>query len=206
MTTYSLVLASKSPRRRDVLARLSIYPAIEPADIDETPHAAELAPDYVERLAREKAAVSARPQKVVLAADTAVIRDGKILGQPESASHAEAILLTLEGRSHDVLTGVAVSVTDANGVTVVESAIERSTVAIRSLSNARRRWYANSGEPDDKAGAYGIQGAAALFADSVTGSVTNVIGLPLPLVDDLFTRHGLDLLSFQTPIIPGRHS
>lgn len=206
MSDLEFVLASGSPRRREILARLDVYPAIEPADIDETPRSDESAAAYVERLAREKAAVSARPGRVVLAADTSVVRDGAILGKPSDPDDARAMLRSLSGRRHDVMTGVAVAVTDAAGTTVVHSAVEHGTVEIVDLTADRIDWYATSGEPDDKAGAYGLQGAAGIFADRVDGSVTNVIGLPLPLVDDLFARHGLDLLTFRgdAPIDPIR--
>ena len=204
MNDWQFVLASGSPRRREILARVSVHPIIEPADIDETPLPAEPPAAYVERLAREKAAASARPGHVVLAADTSVVRDCTILGKPTDPDHARAILRSLAGRRHEVMTGVAVSVTTAGGATRVESAVEVGTVEIGPLDDERIAWYATSGEPDDKAGAYGLQGAAGIFADRVEGSVTNVIGLPLPLVDDLFRRHGFDLLDFRSepPIDP----
>lgn len=198
MSELEFVLASGSPRRREILARVDVYPTVEPADIDETPRPDEAADVYVERLAREKAAVSARSGRVVLAADTSVVRDGVILGKPIDAADARTMLRSLADRDHDVMTGVAVAVTDRTGSTTVHSAVERGTVSIGELTDARIDWYAISGEPDDKAGAYGLQGAAGLFADRVEGSVTNVIGLPLPLVDELFARHGLDLLDFRT--------
>ena len=198
MTDLDLVLASGSPRRRELLARLDVHPIVEPADIDETPAPDEAADAYVERLAREKAAHSARPGRVVLAADTSVVRDGVILGKPTDAADTKAMLRSLANRRHDVMTGVAVAVTDIGGTTVMHSAVERGAVEIGELTEERIGWYAASGEPDDKAGAYGLQGAAGIFADRVDGSVTNVIGLPLPLVDELFRRHGLDLLAFRS--------
>ncbi len=206
VTDLELVLASGSPRRQELLARLDVYPLVEPADIDETPAPGEQADAYVERLAREKAAASARPGRVVLAADTSVVLDGVILGKPTNPADAAAMLRSLANRRHDVMTGVAVAVTQADGTTMVYSAVETAAVEIGELSNERICWYAASGEPDDKAGAYGLQGAAGIFADRVTGSVTNVIGLPLPLVDELFARHGLDLLAFRSapPLDPVR--
>ncbi|GEM_PF-69008 len=199
---YELVLASASPRRRQLLGRLGLHPRVEPADIDETPRPAEAAADYVERLAREKAASAARPRTVVIAADTSVVCDGEILGKPDDPEHAARILQSLEGRTHQVMTGVAVARTDDADSTTVHTAVETSDVAMAELDDERRDWYTRTGEAGDKAGAYGLQGAASLFADQVSGSVTNVIGLPLPLVDELMNRHGLDLLSFRTaPII-----
>jgi len=204
VTDWEFVLASASPRRREILARVSVFPTVEPADIDETPIADEDPAAYVERLAREKAAASARSGRIVLAADTSVVRDGTILGKPTDPDDAGTILRSLAGRRHEVMTGVAVSVTMPGGRTHVESAVEVGTVEFGPLSDDRIDWYAHSGEPDDKAGAYGLQGAAGIFADRVEGSVTNVIGLPLPLVDELFRRHGLDLLGFRSdpPVDP----
>ena len=206
MTTRELVLASASPRRLDLLARLSVFPRVEPADIDESPLEGEQAPAYVERLARAKAATATGPGRVVLAADTAVVLDGTILGKPAGIDDTRAMLRSLAARAHDVVTGVAVSVTSADGSTRTESAVTRTAVEFGDLSIDRVEWYAADGEADDKAGGYGIQGAAALFADRVRGSVTNVIGLPLPLVDELFRRHRIDLLDFRSdpPIDPVR--
>jgi len=196
------VLASGSPRRKELLARLDVHPVVEPADIDETPEPGESAVAYVERLARNKAASSAAPGRVVLAADTSVVRDGVILGKPSDAVEASSMLQSLANRRHDVVTGVAVGVTNAEGTSVVHSAVEVSTVEIGDLHDDRLAWYVATEEPADKAGAYGLQGAAGLFADRVDGSVTNIIGLPLPLVDDLFSRHDLDLLDFRSRPTP----
>ncbi len=195
MANPELVLASSSPRRREILGRLGIQPRIEPADIDETPQPGEHAGAYVERLAREKAATAARPGVVVLAADTAVVLDGVILGKPADVEDAARMIGSLAGRTHQVVSGVAVAL---DGDATVASATEWTSVSVEPLDERRIAWYATSGEPDDKAGAYGLQGAAGLFADRVTGSVSNVIGLPLPLVDQLFDELGLDLLDFRS--------
>lgn len=195
MSSLLLVLASSSPRRQEILGRLGVHPLIEPADIDETPLSGEAAPAYVERLAVEKAATASRQGVVVLAADTAVVLDGVILGKPDDPAHAAEMLRSLSGRSHEVVSGVAVLV--GNDQARAASAVERTVVTISALSDSRIAWYAGSGEPDDKAGAYGLQGAAGIFADRIDGSATNVIGLPLPLVDRLFAEVGLDLLDFR---------
>jgi septum formation protein len=195
VSSLQLVLASSSPRRQEILGRLGIHPLIEPADIDETPLSGEAAPAYVERLAVEKAATASRQGVVVLAADTAVVLDGVILGKPDDPDHAAEMLRSLSGRSHEVVSGVAVVVGDDRARAA--SAVERTVVTISALSDSRIAWYARSGEPDDKAGAYGLQGAAGIFADRIDGSATNVIGLPLPLVDQLFAEVGLDLLDFR---------
>jgi septum formation protein len=115
VTDLQLVLASQSPRRRNLLERLSIRPSIEPADVDETPEPEERPEAYVERLARTKASASLGPGRVVIAADTVVVRDGVILGKPRDRADAIDILRSLSGRSHQVLSGVAVAVTDPDG-------------------------------------------------------------------------------------------
>lgn len=193
----TLVLASGSPRRRELLGRLGVVPVIEPADLDESVLPGEKPAVYVERLAREKAATALRPGVVVLAADTAVVRDDEILGKPVDRADTVAMLESLSGRSHEAITGVAVA-TLVDGRARVVAGVEVTTVAMEAISAERIAWYADSGEPDDKAGAYGLQGAAGLFADRVEGSVTNVIGLPLALVDELFAEVGMDILDFRT--------
>ncbi len=191
----ALVLASGSPRRRELLGRLGITPLVEPADLDESVHDGEQPAAYVERLAREKAATAARPGVVVLAADTAVVRDGEILGKPVDRDDTVAMLRSLSGRRHEAISGVAVAM-NVDGETSVAAGVETTSVTMEALSTERIAWYADSGEPDDKAGAYGLQGAAGLFADRIDGSVTNVIGLPLALVDRLFAELGLEILDF----------
>ncbi len=169
---------------------------MEPADIDETPRSGEAPAAYVERLAQEKAATAVRAGVVVLAADTAVVSEGVILGKPTDSENAAQMLRSLVGRSHDVVSGVAVAIGGLEHR--VASGVEWTSVAMETLSADRIDWYASSGEPDDKAGAYALQGAAGLFADRITGSASNVIGLPLPLVDTLFAELGLDLLDFRS--------
>lgn len=170
-----LILASGSPRRRQFLETLGFRFEVHPAELDETPQPQEGARAYVERLAKEKAAaVGARfPAAVVLAADTTVVRDDQVLGKPGSAEEAIAMLRSLSGRTHEVLTGVALGGT-GQGVAVVST-----QVRMRALSDAELRWYVRSGEPMDKAGAYAIQGIAGAFIESIAGSHSNVVGLPL---------------------------
>jgi len=192
----TLVLASGSPRRRELLGRLGVVPTVEPADLDESVLPEEPAATYVERLAREKAATALRPGVVVIAADTAVVRDGEILGKPVDRADTVAMLESLSGRRHEAISGVAVAIL-VGGEPVVAAGVEETIVMMEQLTAARIAWYADSGEPDDKAGAYGLQGAAGLFADRIEGSVTNVIGLPLSLVDELFAELGLDILDFR---------
>lgn len=197
MTHPLLVLASASPRRREILDRLALRYTIEPADIDETPLPGEEADAYVRRLATGKARAAARPGAVVIGADTAVVLDGEILGKPADRADATATLRRLAGRTHQVVTGVAVLASTADDETHGADATAWTTVRFTDLTDERIDWYVATGEADDKAGSYALQEAAGLFADDVDGSVTNVIGLPLPLLDRLCTELGIDLLSFR---------
>lgn len=193
-----LVLASSSPRRRELLGRLALDFSVAPADIDERVRPGEDPTVYVERLACEKAARVAATGTVVLAADTAVVVDDEILGKPVDDTDAARMLRRLSGRSHLVVTGVCVHRVDGGSTAPrVAVAAERTVVQLDELTETRLAWYVGTGEADDKAGAYGLQGAAALFADRVDGSTTNVIGLPLPLVGRLFGEVDLDLLDFR---------
>jgi len=192
----TLVLASGSPRRRELLERLGIVPLIEPADLDESVRPGEQPAAYVERLAREKAATALRSGVVVIAADTAVVRDNEILGKPTDQSDTIRMLTSMSGRSHQAVTGVTVSLVELGEPRIV-AGVETTIVSMEELSAERIAWYADSGEPDDKAGAYGLQGAASLFADRIEGSVTIVIGLPLALLDELFVELDLNLLDFR---------
>jgi septum formation protein len=186
-----LILASSSPRRCEILSRVSEDFTVLGAEIDESPHAGEAPEDYVVRLAVEKAAAVSETGSVTVGADTVVVLDGEILGKPTDRTAAASMLRRLAGREHDVLTGVAVVVHHAGRDPQVLDGLERSAVSIRLLDEATIDWYLATGEADDKAGAYGLQGRAAVFADVVHGSVTNVIGLPLPLVVGLLSGVGV---------------
>jgi septum formation protein len=174
-----LILASASARRAELLRAAGVAFEIAPAEIDERPHAGETPASYVERLAREKAtAVASRhPDAAILGADTTVVIDGLVLGKPADDDEARAILSRLSGRTHDVLTGVALI---RNGRLI--SAVETTRVRFMALSNADIDWYVASGEPRGKAGAYAIQGLASRFVDRIEGSYSNVVGLPVALV------------------------
>lgn len=185
-----LVLASASPRRRDLLARARYAFETVPAQLDERRGAEETAEAYVARLALEKASsvaarLAADGDRIVLGADTVVVLDGDILGKPRNAGDARRMLRRLSGRSHDVLTGVAVVRGDAR-----RRAVERTRVTLAALDDATIDWYVATGEPDDKAGAYGAQGIAARFVERIDGSYTNVVGLPLVLVGRLLREVG----------------
>ena len=191
--TRRLVLASGSPRRREMLERLGLDATVRPAEVDESPLAREEPEAYVRRLASAKARARAAPGTVTIGADTTVVLDGQIVGKPRDRAEARAMLGALSGRCHEVLTAVAVI---ADG-TREAAAVERSTVELAPVDEARVGWYTSLEEPYDKAGGYALQGAGSLFADRVEGSISNVIGLPLPLLDRLFSQLGIDLLDFR---------
>ena len=188
-----LVLVSASPRRRELLAALGLTPPVRPVDVDETPLAGEEAADCVLRLARAKAAAGARTGEIVLAADTLVVLEGRILGKPEGPEEAKEMLARLAGRDHLVQTGVAVRNGDSSEVA---AAVETTRVTIAALTTERIADYVATGEPLDKAGAYAIQGLGALFVERIDGNYSNVVGLPLPLTRRLFGELGYDLLAF----------
>jgi septum formation protein len=184
-----LVLASSSPRRRELLSSLGISFEVKGADIDESVRPEESPPAYVERLAREKAAaVAARfPGALVLAADTSVVLDEQILGKPTDVADAERMLAALSGRGHSVLTGVAVA------GPLERSRVIGTEVRFRQLAAREIAWYARTGEPMDKAGAYAIQGIAGAFISEIRGSPTNVVGLPLWETVELLQQAGFPL-------------
>lgn len=169
-----VVLASGSPRRRELLAQLGVVFEVRPADLDESVLPGETPAGYVERLARAKAVAVAGPGELVIAADTTVDVDDEILGKPADDAEAAAMLTRLAGRAHQVHTGVAVS---AGGRVVSEVVV--TTVRFAPLSPSVVAWYVATGEPQDKAGAYALQGIGGALVAAVEGSVSNVIGLPL---------------------------
>ena len=176
------MLASRSPRRADLLTSAGYDFEVAPADIDERLLDGETPAAHVRRLAREKAALVARdhPTSIVLGADTVVVVDGVVLGKPADDADAAGMLGRLSGRTHDVLTGVALHT--GNGQ---RCEVERTQVTFRTLIAAEIAWYVGSGEPVGKAGAYAIQGRASRFVTRIEGSYTNVVGLPISLVDHL---------------------
>ncbi|HEX8163257.1 MAG TPA: Maf family protein [Pyrinomonadaceae bacterium] len=179
-----LVLASASPRRAEILRAVGWEFEVAPANIDESLRRGETPVAYVERLAREKAgrAAGARLFGLALGADTVVVVDGEILGKPRDAAEARRMLASLRGRWHEVLTGVAlVRAEDSREV----SAHERTRVRFAEMSDEEIDWYVATGEPSDKAGAYAVQGRAALFVERIEGDYWNVVGLPVRLVYQL---------------------
>ncbi|MDY7115910.1 Maf family protein [Halomonas sp. SSL-5] len=184
-----LCLASASPRRRELLFSIGVAVEIRPVDIDETPAPGEGAEAYVARLAREKALAGARLSSLpTLGSDTAVVRDGEILGKPEGPEHAAAMLRSLSGREHRVLTALAVT-----GPAGLLEACVATRVAMREISDAEIAAYWASGEPADKAGGYAIQGRGAVFVEHIAGSHSAVVGLPLFETAALLRRQGVAL-------------
>lgn len=173
-TDQRLVLASSSPRRAALLRSAGLEFEIEPADVDETPLPGEQPEPYVARVAHDKAAAVARPGCLVLAADTTVDAGGEILAKPVDDADARRMLRLLSGDTHLVHSGVVVI-----GEGVTRSQVVTTEVRFVDLTSEVIDWYVATGEANDKAGAYAIQGRAAAFVESLNGSVTNVVGLPL---------------------------
>jgi septum formation protein len=180
---FRLILASASPRRRELLTQAGFVFDIEAADIDETPHTNEAPGAYVKRLAEEKAqAVLAKHagfhgQLIVLGADTTVVADDEMLAKPDDAAHAKRMLRKLSGRTHEVLTGIAAATRSG-----VVSAVESTEVVLSEIPAAELDHYCATAEPLDKAGAYGIQGYAARWIPRIDGDYFNVMGLPIARV------------------------
>jgi septum formation protein len=193
-----IVLASASPRRRELLRNAGIPFTVQPADINETPLAGESPQECAVRLAREKAlAVSqSRPRDYVLGADTIVVIDDAILGKPRDADDAARMLRMLSGRTHEVITGVCVVSPVGSGQRSVASktdllaASESTLVTLCELSSDEIRDYVATGEPMDKAGAYAIQGMASRWIPRIEGDYSNVVGLPVALVYRMLRERG----------------
>lgn len=173
-------MASASLRRLDLLRSVGLEPAVRPADVDERRRPGEDPVAMVERLARNKRDAVAQPGELVLAADTVVVLDGEVLGKPGTSEVAVEMLKRLSGRSHQVVTGVAVVGPGGTASTAMST-----EVAWRTLSDAEVDAYVATGEPLDKAGGYGIQGGGGVFVDSLVGSRDNVVGLPVAIALEL---------------------
>ena len=181
-----VVLASQSPRRRELLALIGIRHEVRPADIDETYLTGEQPRAHAERLARGKAEAIAAPNAVTIGSDTIVVVDGHVLGKPRDEADAARMLRQLSGRSHVVITAVA-----ARWRGRLLSAVEEVGVTFRALSDEYIRAYIATGEPMDKAGAYGIQGFGATIVERVDGDYFAVMGLPLNRLTRLLESLGL---------------
>lgn len=190
MSSKRLILASSSPRRAELLAQVRVGFEVVVPDVDETPLSGEEPAVYVARMARIKAAAIPAGEKVVLAADTVVVLDGRILGKPADRADGIHMLLALGGREHEVLT--AISVTDAERQ---ETEVIRTLVRFVEVDRSLAEAYWNTGEGADKAGGYGIQGIGGILTESITGSYSAVVGLPLPETERLLGVFGVDTWS-----------
>lgn len=181
-----LVLASASPRRKQLLAEAGYRCDVHPVDVDESRLPDEAPERYVERVAQLKAETSARrwPGRTIVAADTAVVVDDDVFGKPADATDATRMLERLSGRAHLVMTGVVVIAKRQ------VSAVETTMVQFATLSAADIAWYVASGEPMDKAGGYAIQGLASRFIPRIEGSYSNVVGLPIATLARLLAEAG----------------
>jgi septum formation protein len=191
MSTLPLILASGSPRRRDLLAQAGVAFEIMPADVPEERGTGEAPERFAARLAEAKAQavadrIGSAPRRCVLGADTIVVLGDEVFGKPRDAEHAAELLGQLVGRTHRVITAVAVVASDTG---VVHSCLVESRVAMRAASPAEIRAYVATGESLDKAGAYALQGEGRHLVEHVEGSETNVIGLPIDETLGLLARH-----------------
>jgi septum formation protein len=186
VTHPPVILASSSPRRRELLRLIGVAHEVRPADIDESYPAGERPRDHAERLAREKASAIDVDGAVVIGSDTIVVLDGEVLGKPRDREQAAAMLTRLSGRSHVVMTGVAVRWGGR-----LASGVEEVGVTFRRLSDAEIARYIDTGEPMDKAGAYGIQGYGATIVERVDGDYFAVMGLALNRLVGLMRELGL---------------
>lgn len=188
-----IVLASQSPRRRELLGKMGLEFTTKAPEIDETALSGLPARQLVEALSREKALWAARqedPEAIVIGSDTVVVRDGEILGKPASPAQAEEMLASLSGRSHEVCTGITVCQGDR-----VVSQVEVTQVTFRTLTPQEIARYVRTGEPMDKAGAYGIQGLGALLVEGIQGDYSAVVGLPVCRLGRILLDFGVDCLA-----------
>jgi nucleoside triphosphate pyrophosphatase len=190
----SIILASTSPRRADLLAQIGVEFEVAPSLVTERPLRGEAPTDYIIRTARAKvvAVARSRDQGLILGADTIVVVDGQLLGKPADDADARRMLKLLSGRWHAVMTAVALYDSRSRR----EAAdYEKTLVRFAHMTESEIDWYVATKEPMDKAGAYAIQGAGGLFVDEIAGNYYNVVGLPIPLVYRLARQLGFSLIS-----------
>lgn len=188
-----IVLASQSPRRRQLLGQMGLEFTTQSPEIDEAAFQGRDARDLVQILSREKArwiAGQVDPETLVIGADTVVVRDGEILGKPKGEEEARAMLASLSGRTHQVCTGVTVCRGDK-----VLTQVEETQVTFRLLTDQEIRQYVSTGEPMDKAGSYGIQGYGCLLVEGIRGDYFNVVGLPVCRLGRMLARFGIEPLA-----------
>jgi septum formation protein len=188
MSRRRVILASESPRRLALLGQLGLVVEVRPAGVDESIRPGEDAEAYVLRLARAKAAAAHQVGAITVAADTAVVLDGRVLGKPAGREEGVAMLRALAGRTHQVMTGVAVG-DDARQ----DSVCVVTDVQFRAIGEAEAHAYWDTGEGADKAGGYGIQGIGGIFAERIHGSYSAVVGLPLAETQQLLRSFGVDI-------------
>lgn len=188
-----LILASASPRRRELLASIGLDFDVRPSDVPEIHQEGEAPEEYVARLSREKAQAVAKrnPSRWIIAADTTVMIGERLLEKPADAADAARMLGMIAGKTHIVYTGVTL---EHAGNDYSETRVAESEVRMLPLSENDIAWYVATGEPLDKAGAYAVQGRGAMFIDSIHGSYTNVVGLPLATLFEMLRRAGIDPL------------
>ncbi len=190
------ILASASPRRRELLASIGLAFEVKPSNVPEVRQEGEAPEEYVARLSRDKAHALAvqHPNEWVIAADTTVLLGEQLLEKPADAQDAARMLATIAGKTHIVYTGVTL---ENAGRGYRDTRVAESEVRMLPLTTADIEWYVKTGEPLDKAGAYAVQGIGAMFIDSIHGSYTNVVGLPLATLFQMLRRAGIDPLSDQ---------
>ncbi|HLF59962.1 MAG TPA: Maf family protein [Acidimicrobiia bacterium] len=192
-----LVLASGSPRRRILLETLRLDFDVEAAEVDETRLPDEPPGVYVERVARAKAGSVAGPDRLVVAADTTVVHEGRVMGKPAHPEEARSILRRLQGETHEVFTGLAVAWWE--GSPSIQALVDVTMVEMVPMTEGEIVDYVASGEPMDKAGAYALQGIGGVYVRRVIGSPFTVIGLPIHLLDRLMSAVGARLSQFRLP-------
>ncbi|MCL5970723.1 MAG: Maf family protein [Patescibacteria group bacterium] len=194
-----IILASKSPRRKELLERIGLKFEIKVSNFDEDSIPFSDPTEYVEKISQSKAKDVAKDLKdaIIIAADTTIVLDGKIIGKPTSAENAKKILQQLSGRDHLVITGFTILDSKSN-VLITKSV--KSTVFFKELSEQEIDVYVATGEPLDKAGAYGVQEKAGIFLDRIEGDFFNVVGLPILAVYEELKKFGVVITNFWKPL------
>ena len=189
--THKIVLASRSPRRKDILESLNLRFVIDPPDIDESPLKNESPINYVQRIAATKADLVAKrhdQQSIVIAADTTVALDNEIFGQPRDLNEARLMIQKLSGKTHSVLTAISVRCDGRSS-----DAVDSATVTMREVTSELLEWYLATGESLGKAGGYAVQGHGAALVEDLSGEIETVIGLSVVLLSRLLGDLGIDL-------------